>query len=187
MSADAELARFRQNPNEALKELYRRCRNSFVNWAKSRSTFDEDMLTDVFQESVIILWDNIRTGRLVELTATLDTYLFAIGKRVLLVKARKAIRLEFPGEEKLRLPDEFDFGIEYAIMKAEEKRQLLAALQQLGEPCHALLKLTYYEEKKSAEIAELMDYSSDDVVRQQRRRCIERLRKLFNPHDNITR
>ena len=49
-------------------------------------------------------------------------------------------------------------------------------MNALGEPCRAIIHLTYVEGMTGQEIADVLGYASADVVRQLRKRCLDRLR-----------
>jgi RNA polymerase sigma-70 factor (ECF subfamily) len=68
------------------------------------------------------------------------------------------------------------------IIQTQNLDCLTKIMGQLGEGCAAIVRLTYYENKKSNEIAEMAGYASGDVVRQMRRRCMAQLRELYEKH-----
>lgn len=175
----AELEALRLQPDEAMTRIYREHRTAFIRWAQGWTRLTEPDLADVFQDCCVALLKNIRTGRLTVLTASVRTYLFGIGKNLLNERLRATARTSFPGEERLRLPDDFDLGAEHRMLLNEEEKRLQNALARLGEPCHRLLCLTFYEGMRSAEIAAAMGYASDEVVRTQRKRCLDKLKNLF--------
>ena len=51
-----------------------------LNFLKNRFGIEEDDCKDIFQESFIILYTNIQSGKLQELTASLSTYFTSICK-----------------------------------------------------------------------------------------------------------
>jgi RNA polymerase sigma-70 factor (ECF subfamily) len=55
-------------------------------------------------------------------------------------------------------------------------------IQTLGEGCASIVRLTFFHDKNSKEIAEISGYASGDVVRQMRRRCLTQLRELYEKH-----
>ncbi len=170
---------FLLKPEETMRSIYRENREVFFSWARNRSRLGDDDLADLFQECVIIFCQNIRKGKLLELTSSVRTYLFGIGKNLIQSKFRSNERMTFPGEENLVFPPDFDAGIEQKLMENEETSRLENALAKLTEACQNILKLTFYENKKSAEIADSLGYASEEVVRVQRKRCLDRLRTIF--------
>lgn len=175
------LDEFRLRPDPVITRLYRDHRTAFVRWAKGRSTItDDDALADIFQDAILILWKNVQSGRLTELTASITTYLYGIGRNLLLERSRRPQMLSLP--DNAQLPDNFNgiaMSAEHEMIREEEHQQLNRALEQMGEPCTSILKLTYYEALKSDQIAAAMNYSTADVVRQQRKRCMDKIRDIL--------
>ena len=75
--------RIRAGEHQLIDELYRRYRENFVTYATGRLMANEEDAIDCFQESVIVFYKNVVSGRLTELSCNISTYLFAIGKRMI--------------------------------------------------------------------------------------------------------
>jgi RNA polymerase sigma-70 factor (ECF subfamily) len=172
-----ELKAFQENPNRATAGLYAGCRPKFLRWGQEHHRAGVHDLADIFQQAVVIMVLNIESGRLTTLTGTLCTYLFGIGKKLIQALIRKQKRLTMPGDENLPLPGENDPGIESQIIKNQEKDRLWAEVDALGEPARSILILTYKEGMNSQEIADVLGYASADVVRQLRKRSLDKMRK----------
>lgn len=170
---------FLQQPEETMRSIYRQHREVFFGWARNHTPFNEDDLADLFQECVIIFCQNVRKQRLTELTSSVRTYLFGIAKNLIQAKLRTNDRMSFPGEENLIFPLDFDLGAESQMIEHEEIERITRAIGQLSQPCQQILKLTYFEQMKSAAIATILKYSSEEVVRVQRKRCLDKLRNIF--------
>lgn len=172
-----ELDDFHKNPNSVLVGIYNKCRPKFIGWGKENTRTSSHDLTDIFQNAVIILMLNIESGRLTELVGTLCTYLFGIGKNLIQAFRRKQGRIGLPGDEAFPITKETDPGAEAQIIADQANEQLWAKVDALGEPCRSLLALTYREGLNSQEIADVLGYASPEVVRQLRKRCLDKLRK----------
>lgn len=172
-----ELEAFRENPNQVVSGLYQSCRPKFIGWGREATHSGVQDLADIFQNAMMIMMLNLESGRLTELIGTLCTYLFGIGKNLLQALRRKQSRVSLPGDEALPLTRETDAGVEEAIIAQESDAQLWARVDALGEPGRSLLILTYRDGLNSQEIAEVLGYASPEVVRQLRKRCLDKLRK----------
>ena len=175
-----ELKEFRQNPNRSSGKLYTDCRPKFVGWGKENARLDGHDLVDIFQNAVLIAVLNIESGRLSELTGSLCTYVFGICKNLIQAFRRKRARTSLPGEDFMPKEQNVESGVETTIIADQEKESLWSKVDALGEPTRSLLILTYQEGLKSQEIADIMGYSSPEVVRQLRKRAIDKLRKGGN-------
>jgi hypothetical protein len=59
------------------------------------------------------------------------------------------------------------------------------ALNSLGEPCKTLLEAYYIQKKGMSEIAALFGYTNADNAKNQKYKCLMRLKKLFFTQYNI--
>lgn len=172
-----ELDDFRKNPNSVSAGLYANCRPKFIGWGKENTRTSTHDLADIFQSAIVIMMLNLESGRLSELVGTLCTYLFGIGKNLIQAFRRKQGRIGLPGDEAFPINPGTDPGIETQIIANQEDAMLWAKVDALGEPGRSLLILTYREGLNSQEIADVLGYASPEVVRQLRKRCIDKLRK----------
>lgn len=155
--------------------LYQKYKQDFVGWAGFKFQLDRDAALDIFQEAVISFYDDIKQEKLTHLKHTVKTYLFAIAKNKIYNKLRYEKKFE---------PDEPDFDefssvhvADEALELSERKKIMIMALAQMGEPCHTLLKLFYFAAYSMDAIAQTMHYKNTDVVKSQKLRCINELRK----------
>lgn len=86
------ISAFRNDNQKVISLFYTKCNNEFCkNIRRKYGIRDEDLLSDIFQDSVIRLWRNIQDGKLTAdtLTTTLIGYLYGIGEKVTLETLRK--------------------------------------------------------------------------------------------------
>lgn len=160
---------------EVFVDIYRKYRESFISWTAKLYSCESDTASDCFQDAVIILMNNAKTGRLDHLDAGLKTYLFAVGKNVLLKKYSKhkyvASYENIPTEYESAGIDEFDEMV--------NKNKLIDKVAELTtnmkEPCRSILKYFYYENLSMDKIAELMKYKNAETVKSQKVRCMKYL------------
>lgn len=167
-----------RDPDAALRAIYRAYQAEFIGLTTKYSRLDREQLADVFQDAAIILVQNVRSGKLSELTSSLKTYLFGIGKKLLLKRHSTPVRETFLPEINETHVNGLNSNIHQAIELNETSQFLQKALKLLGPVCQRLLTLTFYDGLRSAAIADEMGYSDETVVRVQRLRCIRRLREL---------
>lgn len=172
----------KENENQALKDIYSAHRASCLSWLRSSYSISEEDAKEIFQSSIIILYDNVMTNKLKELTVSLKSYLFSIAKN----KAREHFRKvgKMVDGEKHQLVSS-DNGIEVKQKLEAKINKVNLALQRIGDPCKSLLQLYYYKRFSMTEIGTLMGYKNSDTVKNQKYKCIKRLQKILIDHINV--
>jgi len=142
---------------------------------KNNGTADEAQ--DIYQESVIACYQNFRKEGF-ELTCQFSTYLFAIAKRLWYKELQKKSSLypifsQLTGTEVLE--DDLPF-----IQERERRLDLMdKSITQLGFSCQNLIKSFYIDKKNMQEIALEMGYTNADNAKNQKYKCLQKLKKTF--------
>ena len=169
--------------NQVLKEIYGEFRNEFISWSVRGFSCTQDEAKDVFQMVVTIFYENVVSGKMTQLTSSLKTYLFSIGKN----------RLHRQYRQKTNRPETTfeDFYFDESIMGSEDffyeelddeyenkLNNVQKGLEKLGDPCRKILVQYYYEQKNVDEIVAEMKYKNSDTLKNLKYKCLKRLRKL---------
>lgn len=168
------LDKLKQNDLKTLDKVYITYRKDFFLFARTFSVSEED-IADIYQDSIISLYENIRTGKLEALTSSLKTYLFAVGRFKLYTQKRNNSKIYYDdaaihSSEEVRLFD---------IDMTEERKSLLKdGMSRLGAKCQKILELYYYRGMTLDEIQKLLYYSTKDVLKNQKSRCLKQLKKF---------
>ena len=180
----ALLAAIQAGDETATTKLYRLHRTTFVNWLVGTYQIEEKLAVDIFQEAVLIFYENAIGGK-IQLKSSLKTYLFAIGKRRLYKHFEKERKYAHWQENSLEEIDLTDLVEEEktSVSSNVQQRQLAKLLQKLGEPCKTILELFYGYEWNYADIALRLGYKSSHVAKTQKMRCMKQIRKTMN-HDS---
>ena len=153
---------------------------------KTYSLNKED-LDDVMQDSLLALFKNIKSGKLVKLTSTLSTYFMQICINQTLNKKRNSSRQayfseavettqkdEYSSEKINELLNFGDSGI-----TNEQKEIMRNIVQDLPKPCDDILWYYYGDDLDMKTIANLLDYNSADSVKTTKSRCMSKLKERF--------
>lgn len=138
---------------------------------------NEDDAKDVFQESIIVLYNKVKSGDF-ELNSKLKTFLYSVCRRLWLKRLNAESRI-------VRNVQDFSevMAVEDDLEKHEEKdRQfelMESALNHLGEPCKTIIEDYYIQSKSMQEICEKFGYTNADNAKTQKYKCLQRLKKLF--------
>jgi RNA polymerase sigma factor (sigma-70 family) len=177
--SDGEIVQLiRKKDPEGLTVLYETFRAEFVHWAVKFTKCDKNDAFDYYQATVIIVYDNIHTGKIEDLKSSLKTYVFSVGKNLAWQHKRQTARNEkISAEYYLELHMNTDD--EHTRVEQENNLDLVSdCFNQLGDPCHSLLDLFYYHKNSMEEIALKLNYKNPETAKNQKYKCMERLRKL---------
>ncbi len=136
-----------------------------------------DDARDIFQEAMVVLYEKVRTGSF-ELNCQLKTYLYSVSKRLWLKRLHQNNRL-FTQEVDLETTVPVDEEIGQHEKRDAEFELMSQAIQRLGEPCKSLLEAYYLRKMKMQDIALQFGYTNSDNAKNQKYKCLMRLKKLF--------
>ena len=161
-----------------LRKLYEQFRMEFRLWLTRNYQCDDDMIADIYQQAFTTLYYNIKDGRLTELTSSIKTYLFAIGKNLLRdhykVSTRRREILEVAIDN-----NNIDFGILEHYEQAEKKETVRSLLSRIGEPCKTVLELFYLKGFAMDAIANEMNYKTEQIAAKRKFICLRQMRELL--------
>ncbi len=169
------VAKIKEGDEASLVEIYKRYRPPFIQWAQGSYKVDENTAADVFQDAVVCLYRNVVRGKLENLTSSLKTYLFAIGKNILRKKAQAQVAMD---TDDLWVVE--NLQAEPIDHFAENDRQRFVArlMNTIGEPCKSILRYYYFKGFSMEAIAREMNYKNENVVKTQKLRCLTTLKSL---------
>lgn len=176
------LDKIRSGDDSPIYDLYQLYRNEFIVWSKSTYKCSEEQAKDAFQEAILDFHQNVITGQLTELSSTIKTYLFQIGKFKLLNIQKKEGRLTY--HDALHL---IENGEVSQFMEDENKaytqEQISKAIEKLPDDCQKVLKLFYFNEFDMESIAREMEYKNADTAKSKKSLC---MKNLFNELKKIS-
>lgn len=136
-----------------------------------------DDARDIFQEAVLVLYEKAQDADF-ELNCQIKTYLYSVARRLWLKRLQQLQKFVPDIEERFEsVPVEED--LEQHDRKNQEMLLMEKAMQHLGEPCRSLLEAYYLQKKNMAEIASGFGYTNADNAKNQKYKCLTRLKKLF--------
>ncbi len=156
--------------------IYRRHFNMIQSMIVNNSGYPDDA-RDIFQEAMIVLYEKARSGSF-ELNSQLKTYLYSVCRRLWLKRLNQMQRIS-PEVENL----EETVPVEEELERHEQRNKDFLVMEQslnsLGEPCKSLLEAYYLGKKSMVEIAGDFGYTNADNAKNQKYKCLMRLKKIF--------
>ena len=170
------------NDSKAAETIYKDNFNMVLAFVlNNNGSYDE--AKDIFQETMITLYEKAKTDSFV-LTCQIKTYVYSVSRRLWL-KRLQQIGKTASGIENYEETVVVDDDLDLQERKNEEFRIMDRALNSLGEPCKTLLEAYYIQKKGMSEIATLFGYTNADNAKNQKYKCLMRLKKLFFTQYNI--
>lgn len=163
---------------KVIKEIYCNHRNEFLLWAMRNHSCSLEEAKDVFQQAVIIFYENIRSGKVSQITTQLKTYIFGIGKNKILEMLRTKRKMQAQYNDQTYL-DNDEYYNEMDDNYEDNLKNVTRCLVKMGDPCKSILEQYYYHRKSMIEISEILEYKNSDTVKNLKYKCLQRLRQLL--------
>ncbi|GAB3821245.1 RNA polymerase sigma factor [Pontibacter rugosus] len=173
---EAIMEGIRLGDDKALAHLYKLYFPVISHFIMSNSGTDDEA-KDIYQEGVIVFYEKVKENSL-ELTCQIKTYLYSVCRRLWLK------RLAEKGRYATRLDESESFvPVEEEVQQHEEQERQFGvmgdALLQLGEPCRSLLEDYYIRTQSMQDITDKFGYTNSDTAKNQKYKCLQRLKKIF--------
>ncbi|MEC5146689.1 sigma-70 family RNA polymerase sigma factor [Chitinophaga sp. 212800010-3] len=137
----------------------------------------EDDAKDIFQEAIIVLYEKVQKDDFT-LSSRLKTFLYSVCRHLWLKKVQRTYGLYALTPE---LEEVVPASEELAEHEArdQEFRVMEGAMKNIGQPCQTILEDYYLHKKSMQEIAEKFGYTNAENAKNQKYKCLMRLKKLF--------
>lgn len=177
-SDEALLKALRNSEPAAFESLYHQYFRMVAKQAHDQGGGSNEV-EDLFQEVLFILVRKVRDPEF-QLSSKLSTFLFAIARNLLLKKAGKKPDLELDNSVLSKLEKEMDDPTDREIWE-DQLNVVVGNLELMEDGCQTLLRMTFFEKRSHAEVAEELGYK-ESFVKVKKHRCLEYLRKAVKDH-----
>jgi RNA polymerase sigma factor (sigma-70 family) len=170
------IAEIRKKNEVALKELYKTHYPMIVHLICSNNGTEQEA-KDVYQDAMIAFYERVQQPDFV-LTCKIKTYVYAVCRRLWLKRLTQKKRYHgnideaetfLQVEEEMKSID--DLESDYLRMNT--------AMAGLGEPCVSIIRDFYVHGRSMEEISARYGYTNADNAKNQKYKCLQRLKKLF--------
>ena len=166
--------------NREVSRIYSELKAGFL--AYNRVTLPkirEEDREEIYNDSFIDLIDNISSGKVQQLTCSLQTYINTIGynKSIDLLRKKNSTQ-SLPDYERIESDNDFDIADDandaIAIERQEEIYKLVKDIE--NDTCRIILFGFYWQHYSMEILAELTGLSNADVAKSTKVRCFTKLR-----------
>ncbi|HJU45581.1 MAG TPA: sigma-70 family RNA polymerase sigma factor [Chitinophagaceae bacterium] len=165
-----------QNSRQAVETIYRE-NYAMVRALVTNNSGLEDDARDIFQEAMVVLYEKACLDGF-ELNCRIGTYLYSVSRRLWLKKLQQAKKYT-GGIEGIAETVPVEEDMDGREQQNRDLGMMENALLNLGEPCKSLIKAFYMDKKNMADIAGAFGYTNADTAKNQKYKCLMRLKKLF--------
>lgn len=164
-----------RNDRKAIEAIYKDNYNMIQALVVNNNGTADDA-KDIFQEAMIVLYEKVQTGSF-ELNCQIKTFVYSVSRRLWL----KRLRLQ----NRFSISDGYvdsisvDEDVEEHEKRNTEFDMMERAMGGLGEPCKSLLEAFYIQKRSMQEIAGSFGYTNAENAKNQKYKCLMRLKKLF--------
>jgi RNA polymerase sigma factor (sigma-70 family) len=168
------------NSQQYWDHFYASHRNEFLKWTFKQYHLLPSEAIDVYQDSIVILYENAVSGKLDTLQCSVKTYLFGIAKNLISTYLKKKIREKERYEslvtEHYEMVSTADKGNDWMDYSMELMAEAIKKLSSRGQ---AILHLFYFEKMSLREITQVLGYKSEDVAKTTKMRYMRILREIM--------
>lgn len=170
-----------QGGRKALTAIYKDNYYMIENYILKNSGTKEDA-KDIFQDSMVVLYKNMKKDSF-RLFGKISTYIYSVARNLWLKKLRDNKILISSLEEN---DDSYisDSNIIIDLEYSESQRMIGKLLNHAGVKCKDLLRSFYYEKLSMKKIASTQGYSSEQIAKNQKVRCLKKIRSILNKTEN---
>ncbi len=174
VSEEELLNSLRNGDDKALKTIYRQNYHTIINMV-TNNTGSLQEAKDIYQETLIVFYEKVKEEDF-ELNCQIKTFLYSVSRRLWLKQLQRKQRYTTP----LTDSDEYvDLSWEEVGDKEDQYDAMHTALESLGEPCKSILKDFYLRNQSMEEITDKFGYTNADNAKNQKYKCLKRLKKVF--------
>ena len=170
------------NDTRSIEIIYKNNFNMIQSYiVNNNGSYDDAM--DIFQEAMIALYEKAQSESFV-LTCKINTYVYSICRRLWLKRLQQLGKYSNQIDS-LEDTVSVEEDLETHIKRNAEFTIMDRALNSLGEPCKSLLEGFYIKDLDMQTLAKDFGYTNADNAKNQKYKCLMRLKKLFFTQYNI--
>ena len=169
----------RSKDDKVLKLVYRQHYATITNMVINNGGSLQEA-KDVYQDAVIVLYEKLQDHQF-ELNCLIKTFLYSVSRNIWLKQLKVRRKFEGPITDTEALSGSiWDLSID----KEDQYQAMNLALEALGVPCNSIMRDFYIHKSSMEEITEKFGYTNTDNAKNQKYKCLKRLKKLFFSYYN---
>ena len=182
--------------NQDLNRFLSDERGRVLSYLRKQFSVSDDDLDDIFQESSMALFLNVRDGKLSTLTSSLGTYFMKVcinqtlkflgknTKTMPLIDDRRITNSDFVRDDKIA--ELYGACIDVEEEEKKTRMELLVnnIIASMTETCKNILHGYYWDDFSTSTIADMFNFSDANSVKAQKYKCVKKFRDKYNELKN---
>lgn len=168
-----EKIKSKSDPNQAISQLYSQHYGMLEHYIIQNSGSADDA-ADLIQE-VMLVFVKLVSEEKYRGEASVKSFLYSICKNLWITELRKRKSTEARHERYEGKKDQLESDISAQISENENLKFVMDLFDKLGEKCKQILTLFYFDELPMKEICEKLEFSSEQVLRNKKYKCLQNL------------
>ena len=182
--------------NQDLNRFLSDERGRVLSYLRKQFSVSDDDLDDIFQESSMALFLNVRDGKLSTLTSSLGTYFMKVcinqtlkflgknSKTMPLFDDRRITNPDFVRDDKIA--ELYGACIDAEEEERKTRMELLVnnIIASMTETCKNILHGYYWDDFSTSTIADMFNFSDANSVKAQKYKCVKKFRDKYNELKN---
>lgn len=182
--------------NQDLNRFLSDERGRVLPYLRKQFSVSDDDLDDIFQESSMALFLNVRDGKLSTLTSSLGTYFMKVcinqtlkflgknSKTMPLFDDRRITNSDFVRDDKIA--ELYGACIDAEEEEKKTRMELLVnnIIASMTETCKNILHGYYWDDFSTSTIADMFNFSDANSVKAQKYKCVKKFRDKYNELKN---
>ena len=167
-------------------------RNKVLAYLRKNFSVSDDDLSDIYQESSVAMFMNIRDGKITNLTSTLSTYFLRICiNQTLKFMGKKKKVLPLFDDSRLTNKDSFrpdKIDELYQLCTEEEEAEKVSRsekivqsiIESMPDTCKIVFQGYYWDNLTTTTIADMFGFANANSVKTQKYKCLQKFRSKYN-------
>jgi RNA polymerase sigma factor (sigma-70 family) len=182
--------------NQDLNRFLSDERGRVISYLRKQFSVSDDDLDDIFQESSMALFLNVRDGKLSTLTSSLGTYFMKVcinqtlkflgknSKTKPLFDDRRITNSDFVRDDKIA--ELYGACIDAEEEEKKTRMELLVnnIIASMTDTCKNILHSYYWDDFSTSTIADMFNFSDANSVKAQKYKCVKKFRDKYNELKN---
>lgn len=182
--------------NQDLNRFLSDERGRVLSYLRKQFSVSDDDLDDIFQESSMALFLNVRDGKLSTLTSSLGTYFMKVcinqtlkflgknSKTMPLFDDRRITNSDYVRDDKIA--ELYGACIDAEEEEKKTRMELLVnnIIASMTETCKNILHGYYWDDFSTSTIADMFNFSDANSVKAQKYKCVKKFRDKYNELKN---